>query len=158
MIVAVVSDTHRKMTYIEKVKKVVQEADILIHLGDNTDDIELLEDGFKGRVYGVRGNCDISKKYPEEQVIDVEGKKIFFTHGHNYGVKSSYTSIYCKGMEIGADVVLFGHTHQTFMEEYRDIIFVNPGSVSMPNLRGRYVVFLDVQQGKKVQVNFKEII
>ena len=44
------------------------------------------------------------------------------------------------------------------MEEYRYIIFVNPGSVSMPNLRGRYVVFLDVQQGKKVQVNFKEII
>ena len=39
MIVAVVSDTHRKMTYIEKVKKVIQEADILIHLGDNTDDI-----------------------------------------------------------------------------------------------------------------------
>lgn len=78
MLIAVVSDTHRITKYINLAKRLIKDADILIHLGDNIDDAELLENTFKGKVYAVAGNCDYSTKYPKESVIEVNGKKIFF--------------------------------------------------------------------------------
>ena len=35
-------------------------------------------------------------------------------HGHKYGVKYGYNSIYYRGKEIGADIVLFGHILITY--------------------------------------------
>lgn len=43
MLIAVVSDTHRMTKYINLAKRLIKDADILIHLGDNIDDAELLE-------------------------------------------------------------------------------------------------------------------
>ena len=40
----------------------------------------------------------------------LRGKKIFITHGDLYGVKYGMTNIYYKGKEVGADIVLFGHS------------------------------------------------
>lgn len=97
MLIAVVSDTHRMSKYIKLAKEAVKKADILIHLGDNIEDVEVLEQGFNGKVYAVAGNCDYSSKYPKEGIIEVNGKKIFFTHGDLYGVKSSINNIYYRG-------------------------------------------------------------
>ena len=94
MLIAVVSDTHRIQIYIDKVKEMIKKADILIHLGDNVDDAEYISKGFKGKVYVVRGNCDFSTKYPNEEIIRLDEKTIFITHGHNYSVKSSLTNIF----------------------------------------------------------------
>lgn len=137
MLIAVVSDTHRITKYINLAKRLIKDADILIHLGDNIDDAELLENTFKGKVYAVAGNCDYSTKYPKESVIEVNGKKIFFTHGDLYGVKSSMNNIYYRGRELNADIVLFGHTHQQLVEKEDDMILMNPGSISLPKFKGR---------------------
>ena len=87
MLVAVISDTHRMSKYINLAKELIKDADILIHLGDNIEDVELLKQGFNGEVYAVAGNCDYSGKYPKENIIEINGKKIFFTHGDLYRVK-----------------------------------------------------------------------
>ena len=29
---------------------------------------------------------------------------------------------------MGADVIIFGHTHSRFMENYEDLIMINPGA------------------------------
>ena len=60
MRIAVISDTHRRLKYIEASKKLFEDCDVLIHLGDNTDDIKELTRNFTGNVYGVRGNCVFS--------------------------------------------------------------------------------------------------
>ena len=90
---------------------------------------EIIKD-FNGMVYAVRGNCDFSGKYPEERLIEINGKRIFICHGHRYNVKYGYNSIYYKGKELGADIVLFGHSHLPIVEEYDELILMNPGSIS----------------------------
>ena len=157
MLIAVVSDTHRVDKYINLAKELMKDADILIHLGDNTDDVDTLKKGFKGEVYAVAGNCDYSAQYPKEAIIEVKGRKIFFTHGDLYGVKHSMNNIYYRGKELDVDIVLFGHTHQQIIEEEKGIIFMNPGSISLPRLKGRYIGFIDINDEGNVDTYLKEI-
>ena len=157
MLIAVVSDTHRSSKYIKLAKELIKDADILIHLGDNVDDVEELERDFKGVVYAVAGNCDYSREYPKENVIEINGRKIFFTHGDLYGVKSSINNIYYRGKELGADIVLFGHTHQHIIEKENGMILMNPGSISLPRFKGRYVGFIDINDDGKIDTYLKEL-
>lgn len=157
MLIAVVSDTHRMIKYINSAKELIKEADILVHLGDNIEDVELLEEGFKGEVYAVAGNCDYSKKYPKEAIIEVNGRKVFFTHGDLYGVKSSINNIYYRGRELEVDIVLFGHTHQQIIEEENGIILMNPGSISLPKSKGRCIGFIDINDDGKIDTYLREI-
>jgi putative phosphoesterase len=157
MLIAVVSDTHRVAKYIKLTKELIKNADILIHLGDNTEDVQLLENNFNGKVYAVAGNCDYSRKYPKEGIIEVNSRKIFFTHGDLYGVKSSINNIYYRGKELEADIVLFGHTHERLIERQENIILMNPGSVSLPRFKGRYIGFIDINNEGDIETYFKEI-
>ena len=157
MLIAVISDTHRASKYVKLAKELIKDADILIHLGDNIEDVEELEQGFKGEVYAVAGNCDYSTKYPKENIIEVNGKKIFFTHGDLYGVKRSVNSIYYRGRELEVDIVLFGHTHEQIIEKENGIILMNPGSISLPRLKGRYVGFIDINDNGNINTYLKEI-
>ena len=55
----------------------------------------------------VRGNCDYDDyKTKDEMTVELEGVKIFLTHGHLYGVKRDYSYIEEKGYEEGADIVV----------------------------------------------------
>ena len=37
----------------------------------------------------VKGNCDFYGEFKDEVVVPVGSKKLFFTHGHLYGIKQS---------------------------------------------------------------------
>ena len=156
MLVAVVSDTHRSDSCVKSIKTLIKDADILIHLGDNVEDAEELEREFKGEVYIVAGNCDFSRKYPKDRLIEIEGKKIFMTHGDLYAVKVGLNSIYYKGREIEADIVLFGHTHQAMIERTNELILMNPGSPSLPRLSKKSIGFISIDDGE-AEVYLKEI-
>lgn len=147
MKIAVVSDTHRINKYIDIANKYIKDCDVVIHLGDNIDDVERLSKGFNGEVYSVTGNCDVSNKYPSEQVLELEGKKIFITHGHNYGVKYSLNNIYYRAKELEVDMVLFGHTHEALIIEEDNIIFMNPGSISLPRSINRCIGYIEISHG-----------
>lgn len=157
MLIAVVSDTHRIRRYINLAKNMIKDADILIHLGDNTDDVDILSDGFDGEVYAVAGNCDFTTKYPKEGILEVNGRKIFYTHGDLYGVKSNINNIYYRGRELEADIVLFGHTHEQGIERTEDLILMNPGSVSLPRLRGRYVGMIEIDDNGEIDTYLREV-
>lgn len=157
MLIAVISDTHRIGKYIDLAKKLIKDADVLIHLGDNIEDVELLQDGFNGEVYAVKGNCDYSTKYPKEKIIELKGKRIFITHGDLYGVKNGLNNIYYKGRELEADIVLFGHTHEAIIEKEDNMILMNPGSISLPRLKGRYVGFIDINENGDINTYLKEV-
>lgn len=157
MLIAVISDTHRMGKYIELGRKYIKDADVLIHLGDNSEDVKELAKDFKGDVYGVRGNCDFSTTYPTEQLLNIMGKKIFLTHGHIYGVKNNLSNIYYRAKELNADIVLFGHTHENILKEEDGIVFMNPGSISLPKFRGRYIGFIELQEEKRPNIYLKEV-
>lgn len=157
MLVAVISDTHRIKKYINVAKEYIKSADVLIHLGDNTEDIEELTIGFKGKIYGVRGNCDFTNKYPKENIIELQGKRIFITHGDLYGVKYGLNNLYYRAKEVEADIVLFGHTHEQLILNEDGIIFMNPGSISLPRLRGRHIGYIELENGNVKDVILKEV-
>ncbi|GFZ32471.1 phosphoesterase [Clostridium zeae] len=148
MLVAVVSDTHGITEYIEKVKRMINKSDILIHLGDNITDLEYIIKGYNGKVYGVKGNCDFSNNYPLDMIVEILDKKIFITHGHKYNVKYDLNSIYFKAKEVAADAALFGHTHQSLVTQHSNIWLVNPGSASLPRMSKRSIAFIEVEEGK----------
>ena len=155
MKIAVISDTHRIKKYMELSKKYIQEADVLIHLGDDSEDIKEFTKDFKGEIYGVSGNCDRIGEYPKEQLLVLEGKKIFITHGDIYGVKSNLINIYFKGRELEADIILFGHTHIPLIEEQDGIYLMNPGSVSLPRINKRYIGMIELEKENKPNIYLK---
>ena len=157
MLIAVISDTHRVNKYINAAKNYIKDADVLIHLGDNVEDVDEIAKEFKGQLYVVKGNCYYSNKYPLEQVIEIMGKRIFITHGHLYSVKNNLNNIYYRARELEADIVLFGHTHTFMLEETLGMTFMNPGSISLPRLGKRYVGYIRLEEDEEPDIYVKEL-
>lgn len=130
MKILVLSDSHRSISNMEEA--VIREnPDRVIHLGDHHDDAEKLESLFPMLpIAKVYGNCDFCfDREPLEKVMELGGKRILYMHGHTRGVKSSVGGARYAALECGADIVLFGHTHQPFNEEYDGLHMLNPGSI-----------------------------
>lgn len=136
MVIGVISDTHRIDKYIYKAVDALNKAnvDIIMHLGDNVQDVEEIESLTNKTIINVKGNCDFYTDVPAERVEEICGKKIFLTHGHNYNVKMELNRIKYRAMEVGADIVLYGHSHIADINYKEGIWFVNPGSVSASRL------------------------
>lgn len=157
MLVAVVSDTHGVVEYMEKVRQQIKNADVLLHLGDNISDLEYLKVGFSGIIYGVKGNCDFGKGMPDDLLIELEGKKIFMTHGDKYRVKSNIQTLYYSALEKNADVALYGHTHIPFYIEVEGVSILNPGSPSLPRIKERTIAFIEIFKDRPIKINIQEI-
>lgn len=125
------SDSHGDIRGMEKAIRKNDGVDMIIHLGDCVSDILRIMDAFgKYRYEFVQGNNDWSRGYPQEKTLELEGRRIFITHGHQYNVKYDYRRIASRGSAIGADAVFFGHTHEP-EEFFSDgMLVLNPGSVS----------------------------
>lgn len=132
MKILVMSDTHGDAAIIQEVKKQNLDVDAIFHCGDSElpFDASELKD-----VYKVRGNCDYDMNFPTEVIKEINGETIFTTHGHLFGVKSNLNALSFRAREVGADVVLFGHSHILGVELVDEILYVNPGSLLLP--RGR---------------------
>ena len=131
MRILVTSDTHGDPASLRRAILAQHKADILIHLGDGGDDVERVRFSFPNKtILQVRGNCDWGSSVPESGEYTAEGKKIFYTHGHNYGVKSGDYTIISEARSRKADILLFGHTHQS-REDYEEGLYImNPGRLS----------------------------
>ncbi|KEZ84821.1 hypothetical protein IO99_18325 [Clostridium sulfidigenes] len=162
MKIAFIGDTHHNERALEVASEYINDlkSDVVIHLGDCIEDVKLLERNFEGKIYAVAGNCDFSNIYPKENTITINGVKIFFTHGDLYKVKSTMNSIAIKAESIGADIALFGHTHIPLKEEYKNIIFMNPGSIPKPSpwAKGKYIGFIEISdEGVIVVAELKNV-
>jgi putative phosphoesterase len=65
---------------------------------------------------------------PEYDEFVIENKRIFMTHGHLYGVKTSLDALMNEGFVRHADILLFGHTHIPYYKVMQRMCIVNPGS------------------------------
>ncbi len=131
MRIVVTSDTHRaSRDFFNILDRHRNNADLWINLGDSEKEIELLEmSDPKLNIKCVCGNCDWSSTAPMEQIITFNGKRVFFTHGHRYHVKYGYRELQQKAEAVGADICLFGHTHEPYVEIVNGIYYLNPGAV-----------------------------
>lgn len=159
MKIGVISDSHGNKQALEKALNHMGKADVIFHLGDYVKDSEYIKEFHSGPIYCVKGNCDffIDVKAPNERLELLKDKKVFAVHGHRYGVKDGIKDLYSKGLKIGADVILFGHTHCAGIVRVDEMIILNPGSVSRPrDAKPPTYGIIEIQRGniKAVIVDF----
>jgi uncharacterized protein len=135
MRLCVVSDSHRHRHELLRAVKGLQPLDAILHAGDETSDAEWLMDRVDWPIYAVAGNWDtVTPVFPLERVINC-GVTLLLTHGHKQKVKEGLSSLEARAGEIGAEVVVFGHTHNASITVLGGRLFLNPGSLASP--RGR---------------------
>ena len=130
---------------LQVVKK--ESPDYILHLGDNEWDCSVLSEIYPDiplRV--VKGNCDGFSAQPATDGFPIEGKHILMTHGHLFYVKTSMSRLKKYAGEQKPDIVLFGHTHIPHKEEWKNMIFINPGSVGFGNPKTYAVI--NINDGK----------
>lgn len=139
MRIAVVGDTHAKIDSAKRELLKVK-PDYMLFTGDFYADAVRLAHHLDVPCQAVAGNCDAPNAGPGELLVELAKKRFYMVHGHQYGVKLGLQSLYYRGLEQEADVVLFGHTHQSCCELVENIWLINPGSPSRPRggNRGSY--------------------
>lgn len=105
----------------------------IVHLGDYYDDGQTLGELYPNiPLHQVPGNCDRYRCPPWVQTTlcyDVCGVRLYMTHGHKQGVKTSTALLVTEARAMGAQAALYGHTHVA--ENYREaggMWVMNPGS------------------------------
>ena len=127
MRLVVLSDTHGNTRAINGIQHLFDSADKVIHLGDHFYDMDSFAPSLKDKLITVYGNCDGGG---EDKIITLDNVKILICHGDKYHVKLGLTRIFLKAKEIGANLVLFGHTHRAKIDYSEGITLLNPGSMT----------------------------
>ena len=161
MKVLVISDIHGSGYYAEKIKEIVEREnpDKIVLLGDlyyhgprndlsqeyNPMKVSKILNSLKDKLYVVRGNCDaevdemISEfKFEDHILMDINGKKVYFTHGHKYNIEVIPYEEF--------EILVYGHVHQGFIEEKEGYLFANPGSISIPRLNTSHSYLMFYQE------------
>ena len=153
----VVSDSHNAPENLRQIFEAESPMDAVIYLGDGLRDLDKVKPDFRGvKFYTVRGNCDADYPYPEprEALLPLDGVLFFYTHGNYYGVKSGYSILAETAASRGADVALFGHTHNQVQRRQDGVLLVNPGSCGV-QFRD-YAVFR-LEKGEILQTELKKL-
>ncbi|OPJ56309.1 metallophosphoesterase family protein [Alkalithermobacter paradoxus] len=152
MKVGILGDTHKNMRYIDEAIQYLKECDLILHTGDNFIDSKYIYKMTGVQTLGVAGNCDF-EDVEDEILFNIKGYNVYLCHGHKHYVNSGIERIKQKAKDIGANIVVFGHTHEYMNHTEDDILFLNPASITSP--RGgskRGFIIMDIES-ESVKVN-----
>lgn len=130
MRILIISDTHGNTSLAFRAHTICEPVDAVICLGDGITDAVQLYEVLDISVIAVAGNCDPAGSAQRELVWECEGKKILLTHGDAYGVKTGLARLEQRGMELGVDIICYGHTHIANLETRSGMLIVNPGTLA----------------------------
>lgn len=156
--IMIVSDTHGKNMYLNQALEEVGTFDLLLHLGDLEGSEHFIEAFVKTKKEMISGNNDYRLDYPEERIIEVEGYRIWMTHGHHYQVYMGVASLREAALNKNVDIVLFGHTHQPYLEK-NGLIILNPGSISLPRQSDRTPTYavMEIDEKGDISIDIKRV-
>lgn len=128
--IVIISDTHGNRRAWEELDYIFSESDYIIHLGDTSDDGAKIRAKYPDKTYLVNGNCDFMKLGENELILEIEGLRIFATHGHLYSAKYTLEKIAARAKELECKLALYGHTHRADEREISGVTLINPGTLS----------------------------
>ena len=123
MKIGLISDTHNHLD--PRVSDIFAGVDHILHAGDVGLSLILAELERIAPVTAVLGNNDSNLPIPETAVVILSGKKFFVHHIVTPGCGPA--SIQARIKTEAPDVLVFGHTHQTFAQQIGSTLFINPG-------------------------------
>ena len=153
----IISDIHGSSYYAKMIPKIfkLEKADEMIILGDlyyhgprnplpkdySPMNVCNILNSIKEKLKVVRGNCDalvdetISDfNFHDHLLLNINNKRIYFTHGDKYNQDVLPDEKF--------DIMFYGHFHTGFIRKKDNLIFANPGSISLPknNTRHSYII------------------
>lgn len=149
MKIIVVSDTHLETDSIPPyLAELFDKYEIIIHAGDfsSLGFYKALEN--TGKLKAVHGNSDdieVKKLLPETLIFEVEGLKIGLVHHGALSIMDTGPIRY-KALEMGVDILIFGHIHRPIIEK-RDVLLICPGSPTKPRMSDPCAVELTIENG-----------
>lgn len=156
MRILVVSDSHGKNDDVKQVIDQVGHIDMLIHLGDVEGGAAAIRQWAGCECHIIAGNNDYDGSLPQQEAIEIEGKRIFLTHGHRFYVGSGVGMLREYALDNGYDIVMFGHTHMPYLERGEEVTILNPGSLSYPRQDGRQKTFMIVEVDDKGEFHYSK--
>jgi phosphoesterase, MJ0936 family len=172
MRIGVMSDTHGGLkSWREIISGVFFDVDLILHAGDifyhgirnpqpegyDTANLAQAINDLKKPLVACKGNCDSEV---DQVVVDIpiqspyalchfNGLNILLHHGHVLGDEEvlRLTSHWNYGVSIS------GHTHVTRLEQKNQVVFLNPGSHSLPKGDGIPTVALIETKGAKAMID-----
>lgn len=155
MKILIVSDTHRRNDNYFDVISRLSPLDMVIHCGDTEGSEYAISQCVDCPVQIVMGNNDFFCDLPRELLFHIGKYKVWVTHGHNYHIYSGNERLKKEALAKGADIVLYGHTHQPVIDRSSEgIIAVNPGSLSYPRQSGRRPSYVIMEMDRFEEVHF----
>jgi putative phosphoesterase len=148
-IVGVISDTHG--IFDPSVPNLFQGVDCILHAGDigTLRVYQQLES--LAPVTAVVGNMDdghLFLNFASQKVLEIDGFRIWLLHvlGNPHQLPLHVRQELAR---IQPKVVVFGHSHQPFLEEIDSVLFFNPGSAGPKRFSlQRCLGFLEIEGGK----------
>lgn len=119
--------------------KVIQELgkiDMVLHLGDVEGSEYTIQQAAGCTVEFVAGNNDFFSDLPSEKTLQIGRYHVMMTHGHRYYIGMGNEMLKKEAIAQGIDIVMYGHTHRPVIDISKDIIALNPGSLSYPRQDG----------------------
>lgn len=130
MRILVLSDAHGRLSYILDAIEAEPTAQYVYYLGDGIAQLEEAAQLHPEKTYiTVTGNCDFSSKYPQRDIRELGGKRIFATHGYIEHVKDGLYDLRIDANDEHCTIVLYGHTHEPKSEYVAGLYLFNPGSI-----------------------------
>lgn len=156
MRILAVSDTHGRHTNLDRILREAGPIDMFIHMGDVEGGEYYMDSVIECEKHFVAGNNDFFTDLPRMEEFYIGKKKVFITHGHQYGVSAGTGEIKKAGLARGVDIVMFGHTHRPFLEVEEDITVLNPGSVSYPRQSGRKASYMILEMDDEGEITYHQ--
>ncbi len=149
MKIIIISDTHLSSDSVPAyLSELFDNYEMIIHAGDfdTLPFYRALE--ATGKLKAVHGNSDepaVKEILPEKLVFEVEGVKIGVIHEASLSIVDTTATRYM-ALEMGVDVLIFGHLHRPIIEK-SDVILICPGSPTKPRMSDPCAVELEIKDG-----------
>lgn len=154
--ILILSDSHGKNKLLEEIID-KENPDVVIHCGDHCmSDEKYLNEKFN---YYVRGNNDYIGE--REIITNIDGINFLVIHGDEYNIYfNEFNQLAKYASDIGANIVLYGHTHVENYIKINDIILINPGSISLPRNKSNKKSYgiINIKNGQIVEKKLDEIV
>lgn len=131
------------------INKYFSDVDMIIHAGDYTNAkvVSIIKENKK--FVGVWGNNDgdeIRSVLKEKEIVVLNGYKIGIYHGHGEEKTTQERAVdLFKNDKV--DIIIFGHSHKPLIMAKKDVLIINPGSItSKRNDRWYSYVILELQK------------
>lgn len=169
MKIGVISDTHGSLFWTKKAIEYLKDCEYIVHCGDvlyHGPRNDLPEDynpkelavflSEQDNIFYVKGNCDsdvdemVTGKNLQEKSRYLEfGKNIIYAiHGYEETEEKRLLT----AADLGANIVITGHTHVKQLERKGNIILLNPGSTTIPKDNVNSIAVIDNENIKLINL------